>query len=117
VRFIGQTQIDKLGPVVVKAGCIRLKVASEFAISDYMLLPLNSPSTQNRPKKMIHGIGRPRLNLGEIKSIVNYACEWTVWRSLRRSHWWRLVLRVFDSQQPQHSGEWLIWISKGGAKS
>jgi type I restriction enzyme S subunit len=58
-----------LGPAIVKADCIRLKVASEFTVTDYVLLCLNSPSTQHRTERMIHGIGRPRLNLSEIKSI------------------------------------------------
>ncbi len=31
---------------------------------------LNSFPTQKRTEKVIHGVGRPRLNLGEIKNIV-----------------------------------------------
>jgi type I restriction enzyme S subunit len=58
-----------LGLAIVKADCIRLKVAGEFAVADYVLLCLNSPPIQHRTERMIHGIGRPRLNLGEIKSI------------------------------------------------
>jgi type I restriction enzyme S subunit len=30
---------------------------------------LNSEDTRRRTKKIVHGVGRPRLNLGEIKSI------------------------------------------------
>ncbi|MGC1684881.1 MAG: hypothetical protein WA734_04625, partial [Candidatus Acidiferrales bacterium] len=60
---------DSLGPAVVKADCIRFKVASEFVSPDYVLWALNSPPVQERTGRMIHGIGRPRLKLGEIKSI------------------------------------------------
>jgi type I restriction enzyme S subunit len=60
---------DSLGPAIVKADCIRFKVASDFISSEYVLWALNSPPVQVRTGKMIHGIGRPRLNLREIKSI------------------------------------------------
>jgi type I restriction enzyme, S subunit len=60
---------DSLGPAIVKADCIRFKVASEFISPDYVLWALNSPPVQERTGRMIHGIGRPRLKLGEIKSI------------------------------------------------
>lgn len=60
---------DSLGPAIVKADCVRFKVASKFISPDYVLWALNSPPIQARTDKMIHGVGRPRLNLGEIKSI------------------------------------------------
>ncbi len=60
---------ESLGPAIVKADCIRFKVASEYIVPDFVLWALNSPSVRARTEKMIHGIGRPRLNLGEIKSI------------------------------------------------
>jgi len=60
---------DLLGPAIVKADCIRFKVASEFISPDYIMWALNSPPVQERTGQMIHGIGRPRLKLGEIKSI------------------------------------------------
>ena len=60
---------DSLGPAIVKADCIRFKVASTFISPNYVLWALNSPPVQERTGRMIHGIGRPRLKLGEIKSI------------------------------------------------
>jgi type I restriction enzyme, S subunit len=60
---------DWLGPAIVKADCIRFKVASEFLSPDFVMWALNSPPVQERTGKMIHGIGRPRLKLAEIKSI------------------------------------------------
>jgi type I restriction enzyme S subunit len=62
-------KIPDIGRAIVKADCIRLKIASEFIDTDYVLSALNSPPTQHRTEKKIHGIGRPRLNLGEIKAI------------------------------------------------
>ena len=60
---------ENIGPAIVKADCIRFKVAEDFIASSYVLFALNSPATQHRTEKKIHGVGRPRLNLGEIKSI------------------------------------------------
>ena len=62
-------KIPVIGPAIVKADCIRLKVASEFIVTDYVMSTLNSPPTQHRTELKIHGVGRPRLNLGEVKAI------------------------------------------------
>lgn len=62
-------KIPAIGPAIVKADCIRFKVASEYVATDYVLLALNSEPTQLRTEQKIHGVGRPRLNLGEIKAI------------------------------------------------
>ncbi len=62
-------KIPDIGPAIVKADCIRLKVASEFIVTDYVMSTLNSPPTQHRTELKIHGVGRPRLNLGEVKAI------------------------------------------------
>ena len=59
-----------LGPAIVKADCIKFKVADKFVDPQYVLYALNAPPTQRRTGTKIHGIGRPRLNLGEIKGIV-----------------------------------------------
>jgi len=58
-----------LGPAIVKADCIRFKPHNSVA-PKYMNAALNSDTVRKRTKGMVHGIGRPRLNLGEIKSIV-----------------------------------------------
>lgn len=57
------------GPGIVKADCIRFKPQNEVAVK-YVNATLNSEPVRRRTKKMVHGVGRPRLNLGEIKSIV-----------------------------------------------
>jgi len=58
-----------LGPAIVKADCIRFKPHSGVA-AKYLNAALNSEPVRKRTKNMVHGVGRPRLNLGEIKSIV-----------------------------------------------
>jgi len=60
---------DFVGPAVVKADCIRCKVFSSL-LSSYINIVLNAEPTRKRTASLLHGIGRPRLNLAEIKSIV-----------------------------------------------
>ena len=59
---------ESLGPAIVKADCIRFKPHSSV-MPKYMNAVLNSDPVRKRTKGMVHGVGRPRLNLGEIKSI------------------------------------------------
>ena len=58
-----------LGPAIVKADCIRFKPHEDIA-PKYMNISLNSDPVRKRMKTIVHGVGRPRLNLGEIKAIV-----------------------------------------------
>ncbi|MEY2486751.1 MAG: type restriction enzyme subunit [Verrucomicrobiota bacterium] len=60
---------ETLGPAIVKADCIRFKPHSSV-MPRYLNVALNSDPVRKRTKGMVHGVGRPRLNLGEIKSIV-----------------------------------------------
>lgn len=57
-----------VGPAIVKADCIRFKPHESISAS-YLNLALNSPPVRRATKRLVHGVGRPRLNLGEIKSI------------------------------------------------
>ncbi|HAO78947.1 MAG TPA: hypothetical protein DCQ92_08235 [Verrucomicrobia subdivision 3 bacterium] len=59
---------ETLGPAIVKADCIRFKPHGSV-LPKYMNVALNSDPVRKRTKGMVHGVGRPRLNLGEIKSI------------------------------------------------
>jgi type I restriction enzyme, S subunit len=59
---------ETLGPAIVKADCIRFKPHSSV-LPKYMNAALNSDPVRKRTRGMVHGVGRPRLNLGEIKSI------------------------------------------------
>jgi type I restriction enzyme, S subunit len=60
---------DWVGDAIVKADCFRYKVAKPFIKSNYVLYALNSPITQKRTEALVHGVGRPRLTLNEVKSI------------------------------------------------
>lgn len=60
---------ESLGPAIVKADCIRLRTHPEISAS-FINAALNSEPVRRRTKNIVHGVGRPRLNLSEIKSIV-----------------------------------------------
>lgn len=57
-----------LGPAIVKADCIRFKPSVDVN-AQYLKLALNSEPVRNRTKRLVHGVGRPRLNLAAIRSI------------------------------------------------
>jgi type I restriction enzyme S subunit len=59
-----------VGAAIVKADCIRFKPAPQAAVSAFLNLVLNAEPTKARMAEIVHGVGRPRLNLGEIKAIV-----------------------------------------------
>ena len=58
-----------VGPAIVKADCIRFKPSPHVPPS-YMNIALNAEPTRRRTAVLLHGVGRPRLNLSEVKSIV-----------------------------------------------
>ena len=57
-----------VGPAIVKADCIRFRPHS-LASPGYLNSALNAPPTRHRTKDLLHGVGRPRLSLGEIRAI------------------------------------------------
>jgi type I restriction enzyme S subunit len=57
-----------VGPAIVKADCIRFKPHPSVA-TEYLNAALNCQPTRQRVKDVLHGIGRPRLTLGEIRAI------------------------------------------------
>ncbi|MDT3706098.1 MAG: restriction endonuclease subunit S [Thiobacillus sp.] len=57
-----------VGPAIVKADCIRFKPHPSM-YAKYLNAALNCLPTRQRVKDVLHGIGRPRLSLGEIRSI------------------------------------------------
>lgn len=59
---------DDLGPAIVKADCIRFKPGPRL-LPKFANFALNSAFVRQSLKGKIHGVGRPRLNLGEIKQI------------------------------------------------
>ncbi len=58
-----------LGTAIVKADCIRFLPDPSIAVNRYLNYALNAEPTRARTVGSVHGIGRPRLNLGEIKAI------------------------------------------------
>jgi len=57
-----------LGPAIVKADCIRIRAGA--AIDPALLMwALNSPQTRQRVGASIKGVGRPRINLGELRDV------------------------------------------------
>jgi type I restriction enzyme, S subunit len=60
---------ESIGPAIVKADCIRFKPHFDV-VTKYANFALNSDPVRKRTKNIVHGVGRPRLNLSEIKSIL-----------------------------------------------
>lgn len=60
---------EYVGPAIGKADCIRFKT-SPHVLNSYINYALNAEPTRRRTASLLHGIGRPRLNLTEIKSIL-----------------------------------------------
>lgn len=59
-----------LGPAIVKADCVRFSANKEIVSPQYLSLALNCEATRTRTSALVHGVGRPRLNLGEIKRVI-----------------------------------------------
>lgn len=58
-----------VGPALVKADCIRFKPNDDAVLTSYALFALNSSPTRRRTTDSIHGVGRPRLNLGKLRAV------------------------------------------------
>jgi type I restriction enzyme S subunit len=57
-----------LGPAIVKADCIRVRVRHDVDVR-YVNFVLNSRRLHRHAESIIHGVGRPRLNLREVKAL------------------------------------------------
>ena len=58
-----------VGPAIVKADCPRFRANRSIVLPEFVNYALNSPDTQRRTSEIIHGVGRPRLNLSEVRGI------------------------------------------------
>ena len=58
-----------VGPAIVKADCIRVRPDKNAALAAYLNIALNEDQARKRTANIVHGIGRPRLNLREIKGL------------------------------------------------
>src|SRR5207302_10984816 len=52
-----------------KADCILIEPQADLVLSEYVSYCLNDESTLKRMAEVVHGVGRSRLNLQEVKSI------------------------------------------------
>lgn len=59
----------RVGPAIVKADCPRLRVDPKVADPAFVAHALNAPQTRSRAKALVHGVGRPRLNLREAREL------------------------------------------------
>lgn len=60
---------DMVGPALVKADCIRFSPHARLLSAKYALIALVSQPTRQRTADAVHGVGRPRLNLGHLRSL------------------------------------------------
>jgi type I restriction enzyme, S subunit len=59
---------EDVGPAIVKADCPRIRL-SPLVNHRYVWAVLNAPSTRSEVSSRVHGMGRPRLNLRELRQI------------------------------------------------
>jgi type I restriction enzyme S subunit len=57
-----------LGPAIVKADCIRVRPHPELSAT-YLMWALNSPNVRASVGSSIKGVGRPRINLGDLRRL------------------------------------------------
>ncbi len=58
-----------LGRAIVKADCVRLRVHPQVADPRFAKYAVNSDQTRQRAKHLIHGVGRPRINLRDLRTL------------------------------------------------
>ncbi|MBV6388664.1 MAG: hypothetical protein JNIBNLAF_00258 [Nitrosomonas europaea] len=63
-----------VSPAIVKADCARVRLNTKLLLPNVLLAHLNSKPVRNIVAKFVKGIGRPRINLGHIRSIPVALC-------------------------------------------
>lgn len=58
-----------LGPAIVKADCVRLRVDPERADQRFVMYGLNSELLRKQAAALMHGVGRPRLGLARFRAL------------------------------------------------
>jgi type I restriction enzyme S subunit len=58
-----------VGPAIVKADCVRLRVHPSRSTPSYITHALNSPQLRAQAADLVHGVGRPRLGLKWLRSL------------------------------------------------
>lgn len=56
-------------PAIVKADCARVRLNQDLVFSDFVVTALNAEPIRKRVNTLVKGIGRPRINLGTVRSI------------------------------------------------
>lgn len=59
---------ESLGPAIVKADCIRVR-AGAGVVPSLLMWSLNAPQTRQRVGESIKGVGRPRINLRDLRAL------------------------------------------------
>ena len=59
-----------LGKAIVKADCVRLRVNQDLASPAYVMYGLNSESVKRQIAPLVHGVGRPRINLRDLRNVI-----------------------------------------------
>jgi type I restriction enzyme S subunit len=60
---------DWLGPAIVKADCVRFAPDPALVTPAYLTIALNATPTRARARRLIRGVGRPRLGLTRFRQI------------------------------------------------
>ncbi|MDR6990970.1 restriction endonuclease subunit S [Luteimonas sp. 3794] len=58
-----------IAPAIVKADCARVRINAALVPADFLVVALNSEPTRKQVERLIKGVGRPRITLGNIRSI------------------------------------------------
>lgn len=59
---------ESLGPAIVKADCIRVR-SGAAVVPSLLMWALNAPQTRESVGDSIKGVGRPRINLGDLRAL------------------------------------------------
>lgn len=73
-----------VSPAIVKADCARVRLNATLVIPYVVMSQLNSKPIRNVVLKFVKGIGRPRINLGHIRSIPLAVCSMEEQREIER---------------------------------
>lgn len=60
---------EGFAPGIVKADCARIRPNTELVPSDWLVAVLNAEPTRRRVSQSVKGVGRPRINLGDLRSV------------------------------------------------
>jgi type I restriction enzyme S subunit len=60
---------DGIAPAIVKADCARIRLNPELLTPALLNAILNAEPTRKRVARLVKGIGRPRVNLGNLRSV------------------------------------------------